>query len=171
MEFIIETTVDRRAMTALSRASRRTLGRRRSIAVHIFGWAVVGLILLLSLLLWLGSGSIPWFNLLVGLVMLATLRREDRLNGAIGLRQVLPGSRQVTARFTEEDYLHTTPVSESRWHYDQIRAVCETEDYFLLLLSRRHGQVYSKAGFTRGDPEAFRTFIAGRTGLPVQRIR
>lgn len=158
-------------MTALSRAARRTLGRRRSIAVHIFGWAVVVLILLLSLLLWLGGGGISYLNLLLGLVMLATLLWEDRLNGAIGLRQTLPGSRQVTAHFTGEDYRHITPVSESRWHYDQIQAVCETEDYFLLLLSRRHGQVYSKAGFTRGDPETFRTFIAGKTGLTVQYIR
>ena len=104
-------------------------------------------------------------------LLLGMLLFEDRLNGVIGLRQVLPGSRQVTAHFTEEDYRHTTLVSESTWHYEQIQAVCETEAYFLLLLGRRHGQVYSKAGFTRGTPEAFRTFIAEKTGLGVPYIR
>ena len=166
----METTVEQRAMTALSRAARRTLGRRRNIAIHIFCWVVLVLDLLLFLLLWLG-GDVPWLNLLLGLMLQGMLLFEDRLNGAIGLRQVLPGSRQVTAHFTEEDYRHTTLVSESTWHYEQIQAVCETEAYFLLLLGRRHGQVYSKAGFTQGTPEAFRTFIAEKTGLGVPYIR
>lgn len=170
MEFTAETTVDLRAMAALSRASRRTLGRRRSIAIHIFCWVVLVLDLLLSLLFWLG-GDVPWLNLLLGLMLLGALLFEDRINGALGLRLVLPDTRQITARFTEDGYRHTTPVSESTWHYEQIQAVCETEDYFLLLLSRRHGQIYSKAGFTQGTLEAFRTFIAEKTGLPVPYIQ
>lgn len=165
MEFTAETTVDLRAMAALSRASRRTLGRRRSVAIHIFCWVVLVLDLLLSLLFWLG-GDVPWLNLLLGALLF-----EDRINGALGLRLVLPDTRQITARFTEDGYRHTTPVSESTWHYEQIQAVCETEDYFLLLLSRRHGQIYSKAGFTQGTLEAFRTFIAEKTGLPVPYIQ
>ncbi len=170
MSFTIETTVDLRAMAALSRAARKTLGRRRSVAIHIFGWTVLVLDLLLTLLLLLG-GEVPWLNLLVGLVMLGTLLCEDRLNGALGLRMVLPDTRRLTARFTEDGYRHTTPVSESTWHYEQIQAVCETEDYFLLLLGRRHGQVYRKSGFTEGNPEAFRTFLTEKTGLAVQRIK
>ena len=145
MEFTAETTVDLRAMAALSRASRRTLGRRRSIAIHIFCWVVLVLDLLLSLLFWLG-GDVPWLNLLLGLMLLGALLFEDRINGALGLRLVLPDTRQI-------------------------QAVCETEDYFLLLLSRRHGQIYSKAGFTQGTLEAFRTFIAEKTGLPVPYIQ
>ena len=170
MEFVIETAVDQRAVTALARGLRKTLRRRRSRMVRLLGWALAALSLLLSLLLYLAEGDVLWLNLLIGLALPVIILCEDRLDGAVGLRQVLPGSRQVTARFTEEDYVHTTPVSESRWRYGQIQAICETEDYFLLLLSRRHGQVYSKAGFTRGDPEAFRAFLAARTGLPVRAV-
>ena len=39
-EYVVRTTVDRRAMTALARAARKTLRRRRSRLVHTIRLAV-----------------------------------------------------------------------------------------------------------------------------------
>ena len=44
-EYVVRTTVDRRAMTALARAARKTLRRRRSRLVHTFGMAVTAVML------------------------------------------------------------------------------------------------------------------------------
>ena len=57
-----------------------------------------------------------------------------------------------------------TGTAVSLWQYDKVQAVCETGEYFILLLDSRHGQVYAKEGFTRGTPMAFRDFISRKTG-------
>ena len=65
----------------------------------------------------------------------------------------------------------TTAAAETHWNHAQIKAVYETEDYFVFFLSSRHGQVYDKHGFAEGTPEEFRTFISEKTGKPVEYIK
>jgi len=86
---------------------------------------------------------------------------------------VMPDSREVHASFRDRDsgYSHRTKSGESWWPYSHIRALGETEDYFVLLLDRSHGQIYDKKGFAWGAPDEFRDFIQRRTGLKVQRVR
>ena len=158
-EYVVRTTVDRRAMTALARAARKTLRRRRSRLVHTFGMAVTAVMLVLALGNWMIGDRTWWLNLALALLMLVVT-----VNGLAGLRQVQPGSREVTAEFTGEHYVHQTGTAVSLWQYDKVQAVCETGEYFILLLDSRHGQVYAKEGFTRGTPMAFRDFISRKTG-------
>ena len=58
-EYVVRTTVDRRAMTALARAARKTLRRRRSRLVHTFGMAVTAVMLVLALGNWM-IGDRTW---------------------------------------------------------------------------------------------------------------
>ena len=154
-EYVVRTTVDRRAMTALARAARKTLRRRRSRLVHTFGMAVTAVMLVLALGNWMIGDRTWWLNLALALLMLVVTASEDT---------VQPGSREVTAEFTGEHYVHQTGTAVSLWQYDKVQAVCETGEYFILLLDSRHGQVYAKEGFTRGTPMAFRDFISRKTG-------
>ena len=163
-EYVVRTTVDRRAMTALAMAARKTLRRRRSRLVHTFGMAVTAVMLVLALGNWMIGDRTWWLNLALALLMLVVTASEDTVNGLAGLRQVQPGSREVTAEFTGEHYVHQTGTAVSLWQYDKVQAVCETGEYFILLLDSRHGQVYAKEGFTRGTPMAFRDFISRKTG-------
>ena len=53
----------------------------------------------------------------------------------------------------------------------EIKAVCETKEYFALLQSRNHGHIYDKNGFSWGTPEEFRAFIQQKTGLKIQKVQ
>ena len=131
---VIQTTLDRKAMTTLARITRRTLRRGRNGPVRMLAWFVV---VLETFLTWVyirgGQGGWP-VNMLLAVIMLAQ-------------------------------------SGESWWPYHQIRAVVETEDYFVLLLDRSHGHIYDKQGFAWGTPEEFRELIHKRTGLKIQKIR
>ena len=169
---MIQTTIDRKAMTVLARASRKTLRRGRSGPVRTLAWFIVALEAFLTAA-YLRGGQSSWpVNALLGLFMLGCILGEDRVNGAIGLRQVAPNSREVNAAFKDgRCYVHRTQAAESWWPYSQIKAAVETKDYFVLLLDRSHGQVYDKKGFSWGTPDEFREFIRKQTGLKVQTIK
>lgn len=168
--FIIQTEIDQKSMTALARMTRRTLRRGRNGPVRMLAWFVVVLELFL-VFLYIRAGAVGWLvNLLLACIMLACILGEDYVNGAIGLRQILPASRSVNAAFKEDGYVHRTQAGESWWPYRQIRAIVESRDHFAFLLDRTHGQVYDKHGFTWGDPDGFREFIQRKTGLKIQKV-
>lgn len=167
----IQTTLDRKSMTALARITRKTLRRGRSGPVRRFAWFVVVFELALAaLFIWTGAGG--WLvNVLMAAIMLACIVGEDYVNGALGLRQILPGSREVNATFKEEGYIHRTQSGESWWPYKLIKAVGESEEYFVFVLDKTHGQIYAKEGFSWGTPEEFRELVQRRTGLKIQRVK
>lgn len=49
-----------------------------------------------------------------------------------------------------------------------IYGTLEKTSYFV---GKGLGHILPKAEFEAGDPEEFRAFLAGRTGLPVTRLR
>lgn len=172
MTLVIQTAIDQRAMAALARVNRKTLRRGSSFPVRTLAWFVTALEAFLTVI-YLRNGHAGWpVNALLGLFMLACLLLEDWINGAVGLRQIQPDSRSVNAVFQEEScYICRTQAGEKRWPYSQIKLAAETEDYFVLLLDRFHGQVYEKKGFSWGTPDDFRALIQKKTGRKVQRMR
>ena len=125
---VIQTTLDRKAMTTLARITRRTLRRGRNGPVRMLAWFVV---VLETFLTWVyirgGQGGWP-VNMLLAVIMLACILTEDQVNGMVSLRQILPASREVNATFRDSGYVHRAQSGESWWPYHQIRAVVETED-------------------------------------------
>ena len=169
---INETAIDQKAMTSLARMSRKSLRQGRSRPVRALAWFIVALELFLTYA-YIQGGASGWLvNALLAAFMLGCLFGEDRVNGLVALRQIPPNSREVNATFRKDScYVHRTQAAESWYPYAGIQAFCETEDYFALLLNRRHGQIYDKKGFTWGTPEEFRELIQQNTGLKVQFIK
>lgn len=169
---VIQTDLDHRAMTTLARVNRKTLRRGSSFPVRTLAWFVVALELFLTSV-YLRGGQSGWpVNALMGLFMLGCLLLEDRVNGAVALRRTPPNSRVVNTVFQEDScYVCRTQAGENWYPYSSIRAAAETEDYFVLLMDRCHGQVYDKKGVSLGGPEEFRTLIQRKTGLKIQRFR
>lgn len=168
---INDTTLDQKAMIALAKITRKTLRRGRSRPVRRFAWfAVTVELLLMGLSLWIGDSGWVMNALLAG-IMLACILGEDTVNGVIALRQLLPDTREVNATFQEDHYIHRTRASETWWNYRQITAIGEDKYYFALVIDKSHGQIYSKEGFTWGDPEKFREFIQRKTGKKIQKIQ
>lgn len=169
---VIQTTVDRRAMTALAKMTRKTVRRGRNGPVRLMAWFVVVLEAYLTFI-YIRAGLEGWpVNLLLGGIMLACILGEDRVNGAIGLRRTPPEEREVNAAFQDDRYyVCRSQGGEHWWPYSEIMIAVESKDYFALLLDRKHGQIYDKRGFTWGTPEEFREMIRKKTGLKIQAVR
>lgn len=168
--FIIQTEINQKTMTALARMTRKTLRRGRNGPVRMLACFIVALELFLTFI-YIRAGAGGWLvNMLLAGIMLACILGEDYVNGAVGLRQVLPASRTVNVTFKDDGYVHRTQAGESWWPYRQIKAIVESRDYFVLLLDKTHGQIYDKNGFTWGNPDGFREFIQRKTGLKIQKV-
>ena len=96
---------------------------------------------------------------------------EDTLNGWIAGKQMLPGAREVETVFEADSFTATTAAVKSTWTYGQILSICETEEYFVFFLSKKHGQIFDKNGFQDGDVRNFRRFIMDKTGKTILLIK
>lgn len=166
---INQTTIDKNAMIALAKITRKIL-RRGSRPVRRFAWfAVVMELLLMGFNLRIGD--LGWvMNVLLAAIMLACILGEDTVNGIASLRQILPDCREVNVTFKEDCYIHRTKAAETWWNYRQIAAIGEDKDYFALIIDKSHGQIYSKKSFSWGNAEEFREFIQRKTGLKIQNV-
>ncbi len=174
-EFQIHSAYDRKALKTMARVLRKTMRRKRSIALRVFGWFAVTLMLLSEIAL-AALDAFSWdvetaLILLLCVVMVATLLFEDDLNGWLAAFSLIPGTREADTRFTPDCYTVVTQAAEVRWNYENIKAVGETSDSFVLMLSKRHTQQFPKAGMTEGTPDEFRAFLTEKTGLPVRFVK
>ncbi len=170
--FEIEQTYDHAALTALCRASRKTV--RRWIGVLrgvVWGIFVLGSLLMLYLLLQGLVGAEDWTLIASLVVLLAFLLFEDRLNAWVARRNMIPGTAHSVTVFEDGAYTVTTDATATRWEYTNVTALCETERYFFFFLGKRHGQIFDKQGFRRGSAGAFREFVEEKTGKTFQKIK
>lgn len=175
MEFQVHSHYDHKALKTMVRVLRKTVRRKWSVALRVFGWFAVSLIALAQIALAaLGAFSFDFgdaLTFLVAAVMVALLLFEDDFNAWIASWSLIPGTKDADTRFTPECYTVVTQAAETRWNYDRVQAIGETKDSFVFLLSKRHCQQFPKEGFSEGAPEEFRGFIAEKTGLPVRYVK
>lgn len=174
MQFVIQTTYDQKAMTAMARTMRKTVRKEKSKNNTFFGGAIVLLVaLLVRAKLEAGDPFDGRDFLMIAAAMAIILVQftQDHVNGWLARRKILPGTETGTSTFTEEGYTTSNTAAETRWSHKQIMAAYETPDYFVFFLSHRHGQVYDKKGFLEGTPDAFREFIEAQTGKPVAFVK
>lgn len=173
MEFTTATDYDLKALTAMARALRKTVRKKKSRRAHIFGWVVVLLGTFLLLPEAGGSFSVSGRTLLTLaaiLVILLTFFFEDRLNGYFARKRLLPGTESAVSVFHEDSYHTETRSGRTDWPYDRIVAAAELPDYFVLVLGENHAQAYDKARLKGGSAEEFARFLEARTGLSIIRI-
>ena len=170
MEFVFETVYGQEAMTAMAKGLRKTIRKKHSRRSHVFGWIVIALGLLLS---W-PSGGVEASNVVTWIAMaglLLALVFEDRLNGAIARKRMLPGTDKTVATFTEEGYYSETAMGNTQWKYENITAMAELERYFVFLFGKNHAQVYDKRCLTGGTAAEFRAFLEEKTGKTMETVK
>lgn len=173
MEIICTTVYDRNAVTAMASGLRRTVRKKHSRRSHVFGWIVVVLALLLSFLPREGVGIVnarSVFTWLIVLVLLVVLFCEDRINGWMARKRMLPGMERAETTFTREGYTTVTEVGTTQWKYDNILLLAESRDYFVFVFSKNHAQVYDKSGLSGARAEEFGAFLTEVTGKPIEKI-
>ena len=173
MEFKFETAYHQDALTVMAKAIRKTARKKKSRRSHIFGVIVI----ILALLLTLPFGDkeflldfktiITW---LVAAVLFFTLIFEDRINGYVARKRMLPGLEKATVTFHTDGYRSETEIGSSDFKYSTIMMLAETLDYFVFVFSQSHAQIYSKKSITGGTIEEFREFIQKATGKEMQSI-
>ena len=173
MEFKFETAYNQDALTTTAKALRKTIRKKRSRRSHIFGTIVIALALFLTLsfgnevYVITAKKVLTW---LVAAIILLTLIFEDRLNGAIAKKRMLPGLEKAIVTFKEDSYHSVTEIGSSEFKYDNILMLVETTDYFVFIFSQSHAQIYCKSSLTGGTMEEFRTFIQKATNQTIQNI-
>ena len=173
MEFICTTVYDKNALAVMAKALRKTLRRKHSIRSHIFGVIVILLAVFLTLprngepFVLTGRTVITWF---LAFVMAFAMIFEDRLNGASAGKRMMDGMNNTISRFTDSGYRTETSLGTTEWQYGTIRAIGETERYFVFLFDQNHAQVYDKAALSGGTAEDFSAFLTEKTGLSVQKL-
>ncbi len=169
MSFTFETHYDAKTMAVMARALRKTVRKKRSRRSHLFGWLAVafGVLMLvtddgLNLRTALTAAAVA--------LILVALLLEDRLNGHVAQKRMLPGTETAVTVFEEGGFVSTTQVGRTEWKYDAIRLIAETPDFFVFVFDASHAQLYDKAHLEGGSAEEFRRFLQSVTGLTVQTL-
>ena len=95
---------------------------------------------------------------------------EDKINGYVARKRMLPGLDKAVVTFHEDCYCSETEIGKSELKYNKIIMLAETADYFVFVFSQSHAQVYNKHSITGGTLEEFREFIKGVTEREIQVI-
>lgn len=168
--FTFETEYTAKSMAVMARVLRKTVRKKRSFRSHLFGWIVVGFGLLL-LVGDFGPDVRTVVTLAAILLVLMALLFEDRLNGYVASKRLLPGTEKAVTVFNDDGFVSSTEVGRIEWKYDKITLVGETTDFFVFVFGASHAQLYDKRQLQGGTADAFRRFIRTATGKPVQPIR
>lgn len=174
MEFTFDTAYTLKAMTALTRALRKTLRQKKSVRSRILGGVLIVLAVALTLPLDGGAFTMDLNTLLnwaIALILLLVLIFEDVINGFVARRRTMAGLRSAKTVFDEEKYTSITDVGKSEFYYNSnIHALAETDAYFIFLFDASHGQVFEKSSLTGGSQEDFRRFMKEKIGKEFVRI-
>ena len=173
MEFKFKTAYNQEATTIMAKALRKTIRKRKSRRSHIFGVIVIVLALLFSLPLGNENFVIDFKTIitwLVAFILLLTLIFEDRLNGYVARKRMLPGLDIATVTFNKDGYHSETEIGSSDFKYNNIMILAETVEYFIFVFSQSHAQIYDKKSITGGTIEEFRDFIKNVTGKEIKKI-
>lgn len=169
MEFTCQTTYDQKALPAMAWAVRKTIRARTSRRVRPYAWVIIGLLLVS---LWLSQGNI-WQTAASCVVIAALLLinwKEDALNGYFAKRKALPGTDAADTTFYPDHYLVKTAAAESKWHYDKILALAETQDYLVFVMGKNHALAMEKAALEGGSMSEFCRFLEEKSGQKIQNI-
>ena len=173
MQFEFETIYNQRAVTAMARALRKTIRKKKNRRSCILG-SVISAAGLLLVIKSASEGDFFSFNAIVTLIaviaMITAMIWQDAMNGYFARKKVLPGTERSKSVFTEEEFCSETDVGKTEWKYDKIIGLAETKDYFVFLFSTSHAQVHDKQTLAGGSTEEFRRFIEETTGLKMQKV-
>ncbi len=175
MNISFETEYNQKSMTVMAKALRKTVRRKRSRRSHIFGWIVVVLGLLLSC--WSGDNGFSIklemrtiITLITISILVIVLLWEDAINGYFARRRLLPGTEKAKAVFRENEFVSSTDIGTSIFHYNKIEVIAENADYFIFIYNISHAQVYDKKKICGGALQEFREFIEQATGKYIVKV-
>ena len=173
MQFTCETQYDLNKLSVMAKVLRKTVKKTQSRIFRAFGWVLisVGLLAVLvsfALHIW---DMMTFVSCAAILLLFVLLVFEDKLNGWIAKKQLMPGSDRAVTVFSEDGFVTTAQVGRTEWKYDSITVVAETEAYFVFAFGKNHAQLHDKQRLQGGTAEEFCRFLETMTGKTVQFIK
>lgn len=77
----------------------------------------------------------------------------------------------TTVAFCDDCVRMSSNLDEGTMQYNAFLRLTENSKYFFLFIQKHSAYMLPKDQFTQGDPADFGAFIAGKTGLPIKRVR
>lgn len=173
MKFKCETAYNQEALSIMAKVIRKTVRRKRSKRSHVFGVLVSIFALLLTLPLGDKEFVLDFRTIItwgVVAILIFTLIFEDKINGYVARKRMLPGLEKAIVTFNEDGYHSETEVGSSDFKYDTIALLAETNEYFVFIFSQSHAQIYSKKSIAGGTIEEFREFLINVTGKEIRKV-
>lgn len=169
MEFTCRTAYDQKALTAASRALRKTIRAQHSFPVRHRTWFVIALA---AISFWLSWGT-AWQMALSCVVIFGLLIvnwKGDAIDGYFAKRWGYPNTDSADTAFYTHHFQVDAAAAESRWQYDKILALAETGKYFVLVMGKNHALAMEKATLEGGSLPEFRRFLEEKSGRNLQNI-
>ena len=160
------------ALSAMARALRKTQRKGRSLVAHILGTCLILMCVFLAITPHLvdESQSIGYGTLAISLILLLIMLFEDRLNGYLAYKRMLPGSKTAVTVFGEESYDTRTDGAVGKWEYSRITEICRTKRYYIFVMGKNHGQAFDREGFLQGTEAELEALLQEKTGLQIKDI-
>ncbi|MBE6995901.1 MAG: YcxB family protein [Ruminococcaceae bacterium] len=172
MRFVNQTVYDRAALTVYFRVRRTLLhGKRRVVPYILLGVLAAAEFFTLVMSLLAGEpGQLVRSTVFMAVVvaLFFCILMQDALQARFTLNKLDPAMRDYETVFDEDGFVVSTEETEMQCGYDCIRYSYETQDYFLFFISKEKGKIFAKKGFDAEEIDAFRAFIAEKTGSPVE---
>lgn len=169
MEFTCHTTYGQKALTAISRAVRRTVRVKTSRRMRLYAGGLIGI---LFVCIWITWGEIWQTTASCAAIVLLLLVnwQEDAINGYFAKRKALPGTSSADTVFYPDHYLVKTAAAETRWQYEKILALAETRDYYVLVVGKNHAMAIEKTTLEGGSISEFCRFLEEKSGHKIQNV-
>lgn len=174
MKFLNKTIYSRKALEKLNQTVSWALTGRSKPLIRLLGMFIPLAIFGSGLYLFREQGLIPIAvaELALGTLLLVWMPFYHRFQAWAASKLVLKGNPEYTLDCDEQGYTVSSTTAygaaTDRTDYSTLWKLCETKEYFVLLLNKRSGYIVDKDGFVQGSPGEFRTFLTKKTGLPVQ---
>lgn len=168
MQFTCQTLYNQRALTAMFRGLRKTIQKKSSRFNRIYSGASI--LLGISVFISTRWMWVRWLDGMIILLLAAILAWGDALDAFFVKKIMSPGTEAVTLSFFQDYYTVEKGNGVSRFDYSGVLALAETEEYIILAVGRKQGELCEKTGLHGGTLEAFRVFLQEKTRKEIVRI-
>lgn len=173
MEFTFDSTYDKKMLITAARVVRKTTQKTKCMIMNIVYWILITLYAILAALHFVQRINIAigvlW--IIICLCLLSVLIFQDRFAAFRMGKTILPHQSRQRVTFTDSGCTAETEISSLQYTYDMIVRIAETEEYFVLMLSKVHVMPLLKSSISGGSVEDFRGFITRSTGKQIEKFR
>ena len=166
--FVVKMTITEAACLPLSRVILKQKRARRSILVR---WVLVALCAGFAVLnAVVGQWALVAVMVVLGAAMAAVICLTPKMNAKRMFTALNPDLGEMVYTFTDQNVHVVDALEDGDIQYTSFVRLVETREQFLLFRGEYQANILPLAGFLKGAPEDFRTFIQEKTGRTYERV-